>query len=159
MEAAGKWGSTVDQSHLQKLEDVYLKTFNADLAQELGNASGVWDWPGYGVTSVSAVVIGYRQRKGDMEVVYLVTIFSGSPIPNAGQAMREAGDDSNCYTFVQLAKSVSLPVGYQTQLLSTYVGTNPYRRKPAVRRPRLATASLAKSAGSRSGPTLPHPPP
>jgi hypothetical protein len=152
----------VDQKQLQKLEDAYLKRFNAGLPQGLGSAAGNWNWPAYGVTSVSAMVIGYRkhtQMKGGMEVVYLVTISSNLAIPNPGKALREGGPDRNWYTFVQLGGSATVPLGFQTQLLSTYVGTNPYRRKPPAPKLPGPQGRLAKVPPPGPGPTPPHPPP
>jgi hypothetical protein len=153
----------MDQETLQKFEDVYLETLNARLKKGPPlTAMGDWDWPAYGVHNVSAVVVGHRHRaEGDVvEVAYLVTIRSKHPIPNAGESMREVGKDGNAYTFVQLAASVGSDE-YETQLLSTYVGKNPYR--PSVPPPPPAPpgggAMAMRVSPSDTDPTLPHPPP
>ena len=46
-------------SKLQEEEDAYLKTLNAGL--KTVPADGDWDWPSYGLTSVSGVVLGWRR--------------------------------------------------------------------------------------------------
>ena len=154
----------MDQKHLQKLEDAYLKHLNANL-QNQPVVPGGWNWRAYGITSVSAIVIGYRPRKpptGGMEVVYLVTINSTYSIPNPGQAARERGADGNWCTFVQLAPSVNSG-GCVTQFLSTYVGTNPYAARAKARpkaKPSVAARELSpEDGGDGSVPTPPHPPP
>lgn len=155
----------MDQKRLQQLEDVYLKQLNSNL-QNPPAPAGAWNWPAYGITSVSAVVVGYRPRrppKGGMEVVYLVTISSADPVPNPGKAAREGGKDGNWYTFVQLAASVTSD-GYVTQFLSTYVGTNPYAARakaPRKAKPSKKSRALSPADGGGDGgvPTPPHPPP
>jgi hypothetical protein len=144
----------VNQEELQEFEDTYLAGLNAQLPLTVLPAAGDWDWPAYGVQKVSAVVIGCRalDAAGDkVEIAYVVTIYSLHPLPNYGEVMRESGVDGNCYTFVQLAPSVRSTV-YETLLISTYQGANPY---PAPL-PAGAAALVAPLAG---GPTLPHPPP
>jgi hypothetical protein len=139
----------MNQEQLQGLEDTYLKQLNQQLQAASPKAVGEWDWPKYEVKSVSAVVIGHRDlSEGNIEVVYVVTLQSNQPIPHAGKALREASGGGS-YTFVQLAASVR-STGYATQLLSTYVGTNPYSSAPQ------------KSGTARpldGPPTPPHPPP
>jgi hypothetical protein len=152
---------TVNEEQLQKLEDAYLVRLNASLQPgQFPPASGDWNWPAYGVTKVSAVVIGHRHREppaGGIEVVYLVTIYSQQPIPNAGKATRESGLGGNSYTFVQLAASVAAD-GYETQFVSTYVGTNPYASAAPVRLKRAKHVE-AKAVRLDGDPMPPHPPP
>jgi hypothetical protein len=151
----------MNQEDLQKLEDAYLERLNKQLQGPPGlSPFQGWDWPTYGVKSVSAVVIGFRNRQppaGAIEVVYLVTINSSQPIPHAGQATREATGAGNSYTFVQLAASVASN-GYETQLLSTYVGANPYQASPPAPS-KKAGAPQPKAVSFDDPPTLPHPPP
>jgi hypothetical protein len=147
----------VNQEQLQALEDAYLQQLNTSLQQGKTLAAvGDWDWPAYGVKAVSAVVVGVRVRDATaniIEAVYLVTVGSEHPIPNAGKTMRE-GTGGNAYTFVQLAASVGSG-SYETQLLSTYVGTSPY---PVSGSPAPRARSAAQPLGGGGG-TPPHPPP
>jgi len=147
----------MNQEALQKLEDAYLLRLNQQLQGAPLTAVGDWDWPKYEVKRVSAVVIGHREPpEGGIEVVYAVTIYSNQPLPHAGRALREAGAGGS-YTFVQLADSVRSS-GYTTQLLSTYVGTNPYpsgKPKPSKK----AGAAKARMTPLDGPPTPPHPPP
>jgi hypothetical protein len=146
----------MDQEQLQGLEDAYLKQLNQQLQATSPKAVGDWDWPKYEVKSVSAVVIGHRDLpEGGIEVVYVVTIQSNQPIPHAGKALRETAGDGS-YTFVQLAASVR-STGYATQLISTYVGTNPYPTGAPV--PQKSGAAQARVAPLDGPPTPPHPPP
>jgi hypothetical protein len=150
----------VDQAALQDSENTYLAALNAKLAAgEAFPATGDWDWPAYGVQEVSAVVIGCRDvdlAAKTIEVAYLVTIFSDHPLSNYGAAMREVVA-AGSYTFVQLAPSVRSTL-YETLLISTYVGTNPYPMSPApsgTAKPQVGAQPLV---GSDPMPP-PHPPP
>ena len=62
----------MNQEQLQALEDAYLQKLNASL--KTLKAVGDWDWPAYGVTSVSAVVVGCRVRNATANPDCVVTI-------------------------------------------------------------------------------------
>jgi hypothetical protein len=149
----------VTQQDWQGLEDTYLEHLNGQLAEGVSlSPAGKWNWPAYGVTLVSAVVLGSRapeQPAESVQLVYFVTVFSQEPIPDPGEAMRETSGEGS-YIFVQRGASVGV-THYQTQFLSAYVGPNPY---PGTR-PFLARASDAPvpTDNGSGGQQPPHPPP
>jgi len=148
----------LDLKELQDTEDTYLTLVNSKLNQL--PVSGDWRWPDYGVTNVSAVVLGHRHpRPGDenwVEVVYALTFTSDHAIPHAGDGKYEDGSDGSHFTFTQLGNSVFANRGYVTQGLSTYVGTKPQMADPTKHSFRAGTPKALDMAGS---PTKPHPPP
>ena len=143
-------------SKLQEKEDAYLKTLNAGL--KTVPADGDWDWPSYGLTSVSGVVLGWRRYTDKngvvlMEAVYSVTVGTQYAVPLAGQGQQDVNTDGSSFTFVQPASSVALQEGYETQLLSTCVWTPPAKTAAA------AVRTLAMPMDEPDDPPgKPHPP-
>jgi hypothetical protein len=143
-------------SKLQEKEDAYLETLNAALKKV--PADGDWDWPSYGLTSVSGVVLGWRRYTDEegvvrMEAVYSVTVRTQYAVPHAGQGQQDVNDDGSQFTFVQAANSVAVRGGYETQLLSTCLWAPPPKKRAAKER------ALAVALDDPDDPpNKPHPP-
>jgi hypothetical protein len=135
---------------LQTIENAYLVWLTNQLTDL--PVVGTWNWPAYDITTVSGVVVGFRQLaggSGNYEIVYSVTLTSSNVIPHAQQGMQEVADSgASSFSFVQLGDSVPVSGGnYQTKILSTYTGPMP-------------TAPPAGGATPADGPLdPPHPPP
>jgi hypothetical protein len=90
---------------------------------------GLFHWPDYGITRVSAVVIGQRffpgppGEKDRVEVVWSISIDSKFAIPHFGQG-KSFGDEKGRFTFVQTANSV-FTHSFVSGATGNYVGDEP----------------------------------
>ena len=144
---------------LQNIEDVYLEQLNDTLSNL--DAYEDWDWPEYVLTEVSAVVLGCREVTPDqIEVVYSVTVESEHAIPHVGQGTRVVNNNGSYFTFVQAANSVETNDGYETQLFSTYVGSQPEPDSASKAKPKSKSkkSNAVEALDADDQPTKPHPP-
>jgi hypothetical protein len=91
---------------------------------------GDWRWRDYGVDvkRTSVVVIGERVVGDQLELIYLITVYSQHPIPHAGCTRRVERRDKlgrhGLFTYVQLGNSVFTP-NMVTIFMSPCTGSDP----------------------------------